>query len=151
MHNQAAPPTPPAPPVADEDIVQIHIGKMEYVWAGKAGRAHPEIVGWYNEFEEMMRAETFSAIPQAHTQYSRRMQGNLWLSVKTLYVDMMNEAGGQCIIEGMRDPMRLITVPSGMYLPRQGNQRLCVLRSQDYHLQDCECHQGMVPSVILPR
>lgn len=142
---------PPAPALEGEDVVPIYIGKMEYVWSGKPGRHHPEIVGWYNEFEELLRAETFTAIPQAHTQYSRRMQNSLWTSVKVIYVDMLNEADGRCIIEGMRDPLRMISVPSGIYLPRQGNQRLCVLRSQDYHKADCSCHGGLVPCVILPR
>ena len=142
----------PAPPVPEEDVVPIHIGKMEYVWAGKPGRAHPEIVGWYNEFEELLRAEAFTTIPTANTQYSRRMQGNLWMAVKAIYTAMLNEADGRCIIEGMRDPLRMIAAPSGTYLPRQGNQRLCVLRSQDYAREPyCDCHGGMVPAVVLPR
>jgi hypothetical protein len=135
----------------DEEVVPIHISQMEYIWAGKPGRAHPEIVEWYNEFEELLRCKAFNNIPQANTQYSRRMQGNLWLSVKKVYHDMVAEADGRCIIEGMRDPMRMIRSPSGNFLPRQGNQRLCVLRACNYHWEECKCHHGMVPSVILPR
>ena len=141
----------PAPTPVPEEIVPIHISKMEYIWAGKPGRNHPEIVEWYLEFEELLRCKAFDNPLQAQTQYSRRMQGNLWNSVKTVYHDMVAEAADRCIIEGMRDPMRMIRAASGNYLPRQGNQRLCILRACNYHWQECECHQGMVPCVILPR
>lgn len=141
----------PAPAPVEEVITPIHISQLDYIWAGKPGRAHPEIVGWYYEFEELLRKRTYNANPMAPTQYSRRMQGNLWASVKKVFFDMEKEAAGGCIIEGMREPLQVIRAPAGNFLPRQGNQRLCILRSQDYHAKDCECHKGMVPCVILPR
>lgn len=128
------------------DSIQVPIARISYIWAGKPGRAAPEIVGWYNEFEAMLRERRFQDAPTAPTLFSRRMQQQLWRSVKDIHDDMLRLAAGRCILFGMKDPFRVIKY-GDFYLPRSGNQRLCILRSQDYG--DCQCHNGLVPCLLM--
>lgn len=137
-----------------EVLVYIDIGSMNYVWAGKKGSNHPEIVAWYNQFEDLLREENFGTIPTSHTQHGRRMLGYLWNSVKNVYMDVKQEMqtkGSSCIMDGIRDPLRVILMPDGTYLPRMGNQRLCILRARDFGNPPCTCHDGKVPVVVLTK
>lgn len=137
-----------------EELVFIDINQMDYIWVGKPGTNHPEIVGWYREFEVLLREESFHTVPTSHTAHSRRMRGHLWNSVKNVYMDMKQEMqtkGSSCIMDGMRDPLRVILMPDGRYLPRMGNQRLCVLRAREFGNPPCSCHDGKVPCVVLPK
>jgi len=138
-----------------ETVDWVPVGQIDYIWAGKPGTNHPEIVGWYNQFEEFLRREDFRATPTAHTAHSRRMRGYLWDQAKKVYMDMkteMRNKGSSCIMDGMRNPLRVILMPKGdLYLPRMGNQRLCVLRAWNYGDPPCSCHDGLVPCVVLPK
>lgn len=130
------------------DAVPVPIDQIDYLWAGKPGRVHPDIVGWYQEFEEHLRENRTDEQFTAHCLgHHHNLRFKLWRSVKTVHDDVVREMtnkGYDSIVEGLLKPLHVFFhVPVDKYLPRQGNQRLCVLRSRNY--------TGNVPCIILPR
>jgi len=130
-----------------DDHILVPIERINYVWAARIGRSHPMVVGWYLEFEQLLAQQTYSVgeFKAQVTKNNEKHRRHLWQRLREVLLDMheeMKKNKGTTIIEGMREPFELFTTPEAdFWVPRKGNQRLCILRGHG--------HTGRVPAIII--